>query len=164
MIIRKVTEADRIQITDLLNTVIEIGGTTAYLSPVTPDFFDRFLAPETDQTFLFVADASGEIVGMQWMSPGDMGLGIIATFAKPDTVQRGIGTQLFAATKAESIETGYTELDATIRADNTGGLAFYSKMGFVDVDVEKAKPLADGTKVDRIVKRMRLSPPQTTSA
>ena len=29
MIIRKVTEADRIQITDLLNAVIEIGGTTS---------------------------------------------------------------------------------------------------------------------------------------
>jgi len=96
---------------------------------------------------------------MQWvrvMEAQDMGS--IATFARPGTAQKGIGSALFKATLAASHAAGYTHLDATIRADNTGGLAYYSKMGFQDHSVTKAKPLSDGTKVDRIHKRLKIDP------
>lgn len=50
-----------------------------------------------------------------------------------------------------------TEMDATIRADNTGGLMYYSKMGFLDHSVTKGAPFDDGTLVDRRSKRYKLS-------
>ena len=48
-------------------------------------------------------------------------------------------------------------MNAEIRADNEGGLAFYGKMGFQDQDVDRAVPLGDGTPVDRINKRYPLA-------
>ena len=53
---------------------------------------------------------------------------------------------------------GREAINATIRADNAGGLAFYTKQGFVDYGVTPAVPLADGTPVDRVHKRFSLVP------
>jgi len=159
MIIRPGRMSDRAQLTEILNAVITIGGTTAYQKPVTRDFFDPLIDSPTPKSFLHVAETETMLLGMQWvrvMEPDDMGG--IATFARPGTVQRGIGSALFQATKAASEAAGYAQLDATIRADNTGGLAYYSKMGFEDHSVTQAKPLDDGTKVDRIHKRLKLDP------
>ena len=50
-----------------------------------------------------------------------------------------------------------TAINATIRADNVGGIAFYSKQGFVDHSVTNAVPLKDGTLVDRVHKRFVLA-------
>ena len=156
MIIRKVTPQDRDALTSILNEIIAIGGTTAYEKPIEPSHFDRFIAPEDSRTFLHVAEADGAVVGFQWLSPDKDGMGIIATFARPGTVQRGIGSALFKQTLKCCRDAGYTLLDATIRADNTGGLAYYSKMGFEDHSVTRAVPLSDGTPVDRVHKRMHL--------
>ena len=156
MIVRKVTPDDRDAITAILNEIIAIGGTTAYEDPLEPAHFDRFITPEDNRTFLHVAEAGGAVVGFQWMSPDKDGIGIIATFAQPGTTQRGIGSALFKETLKCCLEAGYTLLDATIRADNTGGLAYYSKMGFEDHSVTRAVPMKDGTPVDRVHKRMQL--------
>lgn len=156
MIVRKATPQDFDAMTAILNEVIAIGGTTAYQNPIEPSFFDRFIPPEDSRTFLHVAEADGEVVGFQWMSPDSNGMGIIATFAQPGTTQRGIGSTLFKQTLKCCVEAGYTLLDATIRADNSGGLAYYSKMGFEDHSVTRAVPLSDGTPVDRVHKRMSL--------
>ncbi|MEM9148767.1 MAG: GNAT family N-acetyltransferase, partial [Pseudomonadota bacterium] len=51
---------------------------------------------------------------------------------------------------------GLIALNATIRADNRVGLAYYSRMGFQDYAVRPAVPLADGSPVDRISKRFDL--------
>ncbi len=158
MIIRRGLMSDRTQLTEILNAVIAIGGTTAYLSPVTSSFFDPLIDSDTQKTFLHVAEAEAKLLGMQWvrvMEPDDMGS--IATFTRPGTAQKGIGSALFQATLAASSAAGYDQLDATIRADNTGGLAYYSKMGFQDHSVSKAQPLEDGTKVDRIHKRLKIN-------
>jgi L-amino acid N-acyltransferase YncA len=140
----------------ILNEIIAIGGTTAYQTPVSEAEFDRFRLPANAKTFLHVAEADGAIIGFQWLSPDPEGLGAIASFAHPDAAQRGIGTALFAATKAAAIAAGYKTLEATIRADNASGLAYYSKMGFEDFQTFKDVPLSDGTPVDRIQKRLSL--------
>ncbi|HEX7850799.1 MAG TPA: GNAT family N-acetyltransferase, partial [Sphingomonas sp.] len=78
------------------------------------------------------------------------------TFARRGSTTRGIGSALFAATRAAAIAAGLKAINATIRADNTGGLTFYAKMGFADYAVARAVPLADGTPVDRISRRYDL--------
>ena len=160
MIIRPATPADVPQLVDILNQIIAIGGTTAYQDPLDGSYLDRFFKGHA-KTFLHVAETVDGIQGMQWMDaldPPNDHIGGIATFARPKTAQRGIGTALFDTTAAASIAAGYTELYAKIRADNTGGLAYYEKMGFRDHLVDRAVPLKDGTPVDRITKRLKLDP------
>jgi L-amino acid N-acyltransferase YncA len=151
MIIRRATLSDAPQMCDILNEIIEIGGTTAYQTPREPDYFTRVIA--ADGAFTHVAEIDGQITAYQWITPlMPPHLAQIATFARPGTVQRGIGSALFPHTQSAARAAGYKEIDATIRGDNTGGLAYYSKMGFQDVGVTKGQPLTDGTKVDRIHK------------
>lgn len=161
MIIRKASQSDVPELVDILNAVIAIGGTTAYQDPRTPDYFVPMIAPTDPKLFIHVAEAGGQIQGMQWMEPLDppkTHIGGIATFARPGTAQKGIGTQLFAMTRQASLDAGYAEIYARIRADNLGGLAYYEKMGFRDHLIDRAVPLKDGTPVDRITKRLRLDP------
>jgi GNAT superfamily N-acetyltransferase len=77
----------------------------------------------------------------------------IATFARAEPKIPGVGAALFAATRLRSRDLGLRAINATIRADNTGGLIFYEKMGFEDYKTTKAVPLKDGTPIDRISKR-----------
>jgi hypothetical protein len=63
---------------------------------------------------------------------------------------------LFAATREAATRLGLVGINATIRADNVGGLTFYGKQGFQDHSVALAVPLNDGTPVDRISKRYPL--------
>ena len=159
MIIREATHDDRSQMADILNPIIVAGGTTAYQDPLEPAYFNRFLDDPDPKVFLHVAQTEMGLQGLQWMSPLDPQhphIGSIATFARPDTVQKGVGTALFAKTRQTSVDVGYTTLYAIIRADNTGGLAYYEKMGFRDHSRELAVPLKDGTPVDRITKRLML--------
>jgi ribosomal protein S18 acetylase RimI-like enzyme len=69
-----------------------------------------------------------------------------------------VGSALFAATRERARSLGLTAINATIRADNVGGLAFYQKIGFLDHSVTRAIPLKDGRPVDRVNKRFRLTP------
>ncbi|MEM7470281.1 MAG: GNAT family N-acetyltransferase [Pseudomonadota bacterium] len=158
MITRLAVPADIPQLVAILNEIIAIGGTTAYQEPVTPDYFDRLVNSKEEQTFIHVAAKGSDIEGFQWINPSPerAALASIATFARPGTTQRGIGTALFAATKQAAKKANFDEIDATIRRDNTGGLAYYSKMGFEDHSVTEAVPLKDGTPVDRIHKRLKL--------
>lgn len=155
MIIRKATISDVPSMTAILNEVIKIGGTTAYETPITAAYFTPFLTSPDPRVLIHVAEQA-EVLGFQWVEPSDEDLGNIATFAKPGRTQRGIGSALFQKTRAVSKAVGFKSIKATIRADNTGGLLFYSKLGFTDHSVRKAVPLIDGTLVDRIQKRIDL--------
>jgi ribosomal protein S18 acetylase RimI-like enzyme len=68
-----------------------------------------------------------------------------------------VGSALFNVMRSAARKRGLTAINATIRADNSGGLAFYNRMGFLDYEVTRAVPLKDGTPVDRIRKRYSLS-------
>lgn len=159
MIIRPAKDTDKVQLAEILNQIIAIGGTTAYEDPLEPAYFDRLIGASDPKIFLTVAETEDGLQGFQWMEPfdpPDTHIGGIATFARPETKQRGIGTALFARTKELSRKAGYRVLVAKIRADNSGGLAYYAKMGFTDHEITKGEPLKDGTPVDRIHKRLTL--------
>lgn len=159
MIIRAATKDDVPEFVAFLNEIIAMGGTTAYQSPKTPDYFEAFFAPGSVCLLIHVAEANGAVVAVQWVrpfDPPDQEIASIASFAKPGQAQRGVASKLFAVTKAACADAGYTQIDATIRADNSGGLAYYGKMGFIEIGRSPDVPLSDGTLVTRIHKRLAL--------
>jgi ribosomal protein S18 acetylase RimI-like enzyme len=84
------------------------------------------------------------------------GWATIGTFARVGATRGGIGAALFDKTRGAAREAGISVIDATIRADNTGGLAFYARQGFVDYGRLVGVPLKTGAPVDRIRKRFDL--------
>jgi RimJ/RimL family protein N-acetyltransferase len=76
----------------------------------------------------------------------------IATFTRRPRIA-GVGSALFPVTRDYGFEAGFTMINATIRADNEAGLAYYAKLGFVDYSVATGVALRDGTLVDRISRR-----------
>ena len=83
--------------------------------------------------WLVAEGEAGEILGLQWIEP-HAGLpdeaANIATFVLPGRQQLGIGSALFAATERAARDVGYVWINATIRADNEGGLVYYQSRGF----------------------------------
>lgn len=144
---------------DLLNEVIQIGGTTAYVTPFsTKDMKEKIEEPNS---IWHVAETDdGEIVGFQWFvrhpDVGEDGVSI-ATFAKVGATGLGIGSKLFDVTRKAAIELGYRYLHAVIRADNESGLTYYQSRGFEDFQRIPNQKLDDGTVVDKIWKRYDLT-------
>ena len=158
--VRPVTSADAPALAALLNAVIRAGGTTALEAEFTPEVLNAaYLTGPTVCCCHVAVDADGQPAAFQTLGrypglPDDVA--DIATFAALDRKQSGAGSALFVATKARARDLGHSAINATIRADNAGGLAFYAKQGFADHGVSPAVPLADGTPVDRVHKRFNL--------
>ena len=161
MRVRAATAADVPELRVLLNEIIAIGGTTAHEVPLSDSEFSGHFLEGPDLACCFVAEApDGTLLGFQTLErSGKLPVNWVdvGTFARAAPKVPGVGTALFAASKARAGEGGFVAINATIRADNTGGLAYYGKMGFVDYAVAKGVRLADGTPVDRIFKRYTIS-------
>lgn len=141
----------------LLNEIIAAGGTTAMTEPVTPDEIARLA--EAPGAAWHVAEAEGAILGFQWIEPHEAlpaGACDIATFVQRGRTGLGIGSALFAATEVAARDLGYGWINATIRADNAGGLAYYRSRGFRVWALLEGAVLGDGTVVDRICTRYDL--------
>ena len=95
-------------------------------------------------------------IGFQAVFAKDETLLSIGSFTDQRHIVRGAGSVMFAATRAAAKQAGFSYIDAKIRADNVPGLAYYAKMGFVDFKIDKGVPLADGTPMDRVTKRLTL--------
>ena len=147
----------------LLDEIVRAGGTTAIEEPIDEGAFRDWFVDGPDCIVLFVAVGAGDApLGFQSLARrADLPPGCvdIATFARRRPKVRGVGTALFARTQRFARERGIRSINATIRADNAGGLAFYGRMGFVERAVERAVPLLDGTPVDRVSKRYAVEPP-----
>jgi L-amino acid N-acyltransferase YncA len=161
-VIRSARREDAPSLAELLNAIIARGGTTALEEPYSADgLADAYLVgPDVICCFVAVNAETGTLEGFQTLGrypslPAEWG--DIGTFARIGGTQRGIGTALFAATREEARRQGLQWINATIRADNTGGLAFYGRMGFEDYRVSRGMPLKDGTPVDRVHKRYPLA-------
>ena len=163
MNLRPATPADAAAMAELLNEIIAQGGTTAYEDPFSPEDMDHHYISNPARIACTLAEDNGEILGFQGLfwptdpaDPFPEGWAYIATFARVGRTGGGIGRALFAETRAAAEAAGARVIDATIRADNTGGLAYYSRMGFTDYGRLRGLPLKDGTQVDRQRKRYDL--------
>ena len=159
---RQALELDADALCAILNPIIQKGGTTAYMQPIPVDkmftnYIDNplkiscILVEENGQALAFQMLKRAEAEQLPYLS-GPENWSIIASFAKLGQQARGVGVQMFEHTVKAARDAGVTGIDATIRADNVAGLAYYSRIGFKDFTVTKNAPLGDGTHVDRIHK------------
>lgn len=139
----------------IVNHIIALGGSTAYEHPYDAEAFAAHYLDEPPVTNVVLQD--GVVVGFQAAFDIGDGLYSIGSFTDRQTPVKGAGRALFEKTLADCRAHGGVAILAKITSDNTGGLAFYSRMGFVDWQVlPDDHTRSDGTKVDRIVKRLEL--------
>ena len=104
-------------------------------------------------------DDTEKVVGFQWIEPSanlPPEAAEISTFVQIGRTGLGIGSALFAATRVAAKGLGYAWINANIRADNESGLTYYQSRGFEDYGRIEGLRLADGTIVDKILKRFDL--------
>jgi GNAT superfamily N-acetyltransferase len=143
----------------LQGRIIRIGGTTAHEVPQSEVEFSANYLTDADVVCCHTAVLDGRAVGFQsvGLNPGlPQGWGDIGTFVDPDLQARGAGQALFAATLLAVRAAGLTVLNATIRADNMPGLAYYARIGFVDYGAEPEFALSTGRVVGRVHRRYDL--------
>ena len=158
--IRRAARLDARALADLLNAIIRKGGTTALTRELDRDAMLGWIGRAPERSAWHVAEADGgDILGVQLIEPHpDLPPEAcdIATFVKSGTTGIGIGSRLFEASRRAASDLGYLWINATIRADNAGGLAYYQSRGFETCARHPDQRLANGQGVDRISKRYRL--------
>lgn len=125
----------------VLNPIIELGGSTAHRRLFDAERMQyHYIAPPMNIA-CSVAVEGDEIVGFQslvhpdpvWDGenkiPDDWAL--VASFVALGQHGKGIGQRLFSLTLDVARGASISNIDATIRQENTGGQAYYEKIGFV---------------------------------
>lgn len=155
--VRPAMNLDSGSMAKLLNAIIEKGGTTALTRPVTAGDLTEWMSSAPGRSAWHVAvDEAEEVVGFQWIAPHSLlppQSVDIATFVQIGQSGLGIGSALFAATAKAAKALGYVWINATIRADNEGGLTYYQSRGFRDWHFDEAVMLDSGQVVNKISKR-----------
>ncbi|WP_289150111.1 GNAT family N-acetyltransferase [uncultured Salipiger sp.] len=157
--VRRAGPMDARPMAELLNEVIALGGTTAITEPVTREDLLNWMEADPRSIWHVAEDATGQIMGFQWVDP-HLKLGEtvaqIASFARVGKTGLGIGSKLFDATKRAARTAGYAWINAEIRADNEGGLIYYQSRGFEDYGRIEGYVMANGQIVDKVLKRYDL--------
>jgi L-amino acid N-acyltransferase YncA len=155
VIIRDARPGDAEGMADILNRIIAIGGTTAHETPKSVETVREGYISGPEVLSSVVAEDEGQLIGWQsvehWQGEAHIG-----TFVRPGIQARGVGVALFARTRLLIAARGMTAIVASIRADNVPGLAYYARIGFVDVAHEPDYALKDGRVVGRVHRRFDL--------
>lgn len=158
--VRRAMGLDCKSMAELLNAIIAEGGTTALTRPVTAQDISDWVATDADRSAWHVAlDDREQVVGFQWISPHPKlppEAVDVATFVRMGKTGLGIGSALFEATAQAAKALGYVWINATIRADNSGGLTYYQSRGFRDWAFDENVALDSGLIVNKISKRYDL--------
>ncbi len=159
--IRPAVDADTEGMRTLLNEIIRVGGTTAITNELSIDEMREWFISGENVVSCFVAiDSDGTVVGFQSLSTYGVvpaGWVDIATFVSRSRHKSGVGSALFARTREAAAKLGFAAINASIRVDNVGGLAYYSRMGFATYLVEDGDPQAQDRAFNRIHKRFDLA-------
>ncbi|MDP4990334.1 MAG: GNAT family N-acetyltransferase [Marivita lacus] len=159
--IRRAGDLDAREMADLLDAIIRKGGTTAHTDPVSRSTLLDWMQRDPQRSAWHVAeDEAGKILGFQFLEPHPelpSDACDIATFVRLGQTGLGVGSKLFEASKRAARDLGYSWINATIRADNEGGLAYYQSRGFENHARHAGIALGNGQLVDRIGKRYDLT-------
>ena len=158
--IRPVVDSDTEGMRTLLNEIIRVGGTTAFTNELSPDEMrEWFISGESVLSCFVAVDSDRTIVGFQSLSNCaslPAGWVDIATFAGRSRHKSGVGSALFARTREAASKLGIAAINATIRVENVGGLAYYSRMGFETYLVEEGDPQEHSRVFNRVHKQFTL--------
>ena len=155
MIVRDTRPGDAEAMTAILNRIIAIGGTTAHETPRTENKVRTDYVDGPEVLSSVVAEVGGAVIG--WQSVGYWhGDPHIGSFVDPGVQARGAGAAMFDLTCQRLRGQGVGYIMASIRADNAPGLAYYARIGFVDVGHDPGYALSDGRIVGRIHRRFDL--------
>lgn len=154
-VVRAMTIEDVPACVVIINHTISLGGSSAYEDPYAEADFAAHYFEEAEVSNVVLKDH--RIVGFQGAFEVEPGVFSIGSFTDQLNPARGAGAAMFEKTRVDCKRLGGTSIIAKITEDNTGGLVYYSKMGFVDDYVKPADHTRpDGRTVDRIVKRYPL--------
>lgn len=158
--VRPACLSDAAEAVGILNEIVAVGGTTALETPLTvAEMIEWFLVPGPRVFCCHVAMHGGVMFGFQSVGRSDnlpADCGEMGTYARIGHSQSGVGAALFAETVTAARDLGLTQLNAKIRRDNTGGLAYYSRMGFANDRPAPDATLKSGEVVGRVHKRFVL--------
>lgn len=158
--VRPVHRLDLRDMAALLEAQIAAGAATALIGPIGAATLRDWWQSAPARSAWHVAEAEdGALTGLQWVEPHDdlpPEACDIATFGAPGREGLGIGSALFAATEPAARALGYDWINAAIRADNTGGLAYYQSRGFRIRGRLPPADMADGARVARMLLRYDL--------
>ena len=153
--VRKAGALDARTIAELLN---EINGTSVFANSISSlDVAEWMRGGKT--AWHVAEDDKGQILGAQWIMPNpDMPKTStdIATFVRVGQEGLGVGSALFQATKVAAQALGYHAIDAIIRTNNAGGLAYYQSRGFETISTTTSITMESNQIVDKIWKRYNL--------
>ena len=159
--VRRAGVLDARQMAELLNAIIRKGGTTAHTTSVSRDTILEWMDRDPQGSAWHVAeDDTGNILGFQFLEPHpDLPVEAcdIASFVRLGQTGLGVGAKLFDASRKAAKALGYAWINATIRADNSGGLAYYQSRGFEDYAHHTKERLANGAVIDKVSKRYDLT-------
>ena len=133
MHIRPASAVDARSLSELLNEIIALGGTTALKTLTKADMISWIVSNPAEYAFLIAEDERGDALGFQAIGPRKTlppEACDIATFTRSGKAQLGIGSALFSATEKKAKALGYRWINATILNQNTGGQAYYQSRGF----------------------------------
>jgi len=155
MMVRQARPEDAGAMTAIVNQIIATGGTTAHQHPKTVEGVRDDYIDGPEVIAAVVAEDEGQVIG--WQSVGWwQGEAHIGTFVQPGIQAKGAGVAMFGLTADLVDKAGIKAIMASIRADNVPGLAYYGRLGFVDVAAEPGFALNDGRVVGRVHRRFEI--------
>lgn len=156
---RRFRSEDSAPLCALINDIIAVGGTTSHETPFDAPRLIAHFFEGPDVLAAHVVTAEGVPLGFQTLARHDalpQGWGDIGTFTRRSAPVRGAGRALFTSTRAQARALGLIAINATIRADNEGGLRFYRGLGFTQYGQSQGVPLSEGRAVDRLHHRYQI--------
>jgi L-amino acid N-acyltransferase YncA len=157
--IRPVRLEDAEGLARVLNPLIASGSYTVLDRSFTVDEERNFIRSFPERGIFHVAqqEPGDLIVGFQNVEPFSTytqafaHVGVIGTYLDPSGQRKGIGRLLFESTRWAAREKGYEKFFAFVRADNTGALSFYKRIGFSVIGIAKQQAKINGEYIDEVM-------------
>ena len=154
-IVRDMRKEDVPACVTILNHIVALGGSTAREDPYDEQDFEAHYLHGSPISNVVINNRT--IIGFQTALEVEDGVYSIATFTDRNNPVKGAGRAIVEKTISDARALNGSAIIARITADNAGGLAYYSKVGFVDYAVAKNDlTRKNGKQVDRIIKRFVL--------
>lgn len=159
MRIRPIELRDAARTAELLNSIIATGTETSMSESLRLTEQEKYIVSFPTRGVFLVAEevASGLVIGMQSIEPcGNASepnghVAEISTFVDAASRRSGVGSALMEALCINATKNGFRKLLATIRADNTAALHFYTRSGFRQIGILRAHLRFRGKYLDQVL-------------